>query len=167
MWPAAILPLLHADVHCRGGLIAAYACWLSKCAAEGEAPGSQAAISGATAAPASAAECSCGCEQVLLRPRRGCVREANWAEERQHEVRWGALHSGGSFRQDMMPVIGCALERVILQHRLWTRTIADTYTRQHHPQQTAQCERTAALHGHKSSCCPTTQLLAQHSSAAC
>lgn len=100
-------------------------------------------------------------------PRRECAREANWTEERQQEVQWGALLSKGLFRRDMVPVVGCALESVILLYSQPGCIAADTYTRHHHPKQPAGGEFTAALHTHESSCCPTTLLLAQHSTGAC
>src|SRR5690349_2593983 len=131
------------------------------CAAKRDAAANQTAISGAATAPVPTAERGCGCERVLLRPRRGCAREANWAETRQQEVQWGALLSRELFRRDMMPVLGCTLERVILQHRLRRCTAADTYTRQHQPKQAAGGEFNAALHRYKSSCCLATLLFAQ------
>lgn len=99
-------------------------------AAEGDAAASQTAISGAATAPVSTAERSCGCERVLFRARRRWEREANWAEAQQQEMQEGAPHSRGSFRRDVMPVIGCAWERTKLQHGLQACTIADTHTRQ-------------------------------------
>ncbi len=148
-------------------MVAAHVRLLSQCTAEEDAAASQPAISEATTAYVSTARRSCGCKEVLLRTIRECAREANWAEERQQEVRWGALLCRRSFRQNMMPVIGCALERVMLQHRLRRCTAVRSHRRQHHPKQIAQSEFIAALHRHKDSCCPATQLLAQHSLSAC
>jgi len=92
---------------------------------------------------------------------------SEWTEERQQEVQWGALLSRESLWRNVMPVSGCALERVILLHSHPGCTAADTYTRQHHPKQAAGGEFIAAVRRHKDSCCPATQLFAQHSTGAC
>jgi hypothetical protein len=128
--PATVLPLRRGVDCCARRLQAGCMEWRTKCAAERDAVASRTAFSEAAAAHVSIAKWACGCERVLLRAGRRCAREANWTETRQQGLRWGVLLSRGSFRWDMIPVLRCALERVILQHRLRARTIADTHTQQ-------------------------------------
>ena len=59
----------------------------TECAAERDTVASQTAFSEVTAVHVSIAKRACCCERVLLRPRRGWAREANWTETRQQELR--------------------------------------------------------------------------------